>query len=505
MASGDAAATTWQSEDRRRRLRRRGLTGIPAPVQPTERPAWETRYTAVLVALDLVAILVAGLVAAQVRFAGSEDAALRGVRYEILAVLAAPVWVLSIAASRGYEKRFLGVGSDEFRRVFDASVRLLALVATVAFAFRIELARGFVAVALPLGTALLLAGRHAARLVLHRLRSAGKAVHRVVVVGARDTVVDAVAQLDRTPHAGLSVVGVCVPDPENPVSVNGRDVPALGVPIDAALRVSAVRADTVVVAGGWAMGAEGVRRLAWQLEGTGVDLVVAPSITNVAGPRISIRPVAGLPLLHVEEPDFTGVRRVVKESIDRVLASLMLLTASPLLALAALAVKIGSRGPVFYTQERVGRGERVFCIWKLRTMYVDADNRLAELTDRNDGSGPLFKMRQDPRVTPVGRLMRRISFDEVPQLWNVICGDMSLVGPRPPLPSEVAGYGRDVRRRLLVKPGLTGLWQVSGRSDLTWEESVRLDLHYVENWSPALDLQILYRTFGAVIRGRGAY
>ncbi|HEU0131829.1 MAG TPA: sugar transferase [Mycobacteriales bacterium] len=491
---------------RERRLRRAGDADpsvIPEPVVPPRpRPAWESTYTLALVVVDAALISVAGYVALR---GYTDGQALEGVPYTLIAAALAPVWVLVLTLSRAYEARFVGIGSDEFRRVFDASVRLLAAVATVAFTFRLPLSRGFVGVAFPLGTLLLLLGRYGARRVLHRLRDHGRAVHRVVVVGARDSVEHVVKQACDARHAGMLVVGVCVPDPERDLELDGVTYPALCVPADAARCVASVDADTVAVAGGWAMGAEGVRRLAWQLEGSGVDLVVAPSLTNVAGPRITIRPVAGLPLLHVEEPEFTGVRRLFKGAVDRTLATLVLVLASPLLLVVAVAVFLTDRGPVFFRQERVGQNGRSFRIWKFRSMYVDAEARRAELEERNEVDDVLFKMRRDPRVTPVGRILRRFSLDELPQVWNVVRGDMSLVGPRPPLPSEVARYGSDVRRRLLVKPGLTGLWQVSGRSDLTWEESVRLDLHYVENWSVALDAMILWKTVGAVLRGRGAY
>lgn len=475
---------------------------VPDPVaEPRPRPGWEATYALSLVVLDAALISFAGYVALD-RFGQST---VDGIPYALLAMLLAPVWIVVLAVSRAYESRFVGVGSDEFRRVFDASVRLLAAVATVAFVFKVPLSRRFVGVAFPLGTVLLLLGRYAARRVLHRLRQQGRAVHDVLVVGSRDAVEGVVRQICDTPHAGLRVVGACVPDTERAVVVEQVTVPVYGLPVDAAQAVAAAKADTVVVAGGWAMGADGVRRLAWQLEGSGVDLVVAPSLTNVAGPRITIRPVAGLPLLHVDEPEFTGFRRVFKGVLDRALASLFLLAASPVLLLVAVAVKVTDRGPVLFGQERVGKDGRTFRIWKFRSMYVGADERVDELAERNEKGDVLFKIRRDPRVTPVGRWLRRFSIDEVPQLWNVVTGDMSLVGPRPPLPREVAKYGYDTRRRLLVKPGLTGLWQVSGRSDLTWEESVRLDLHYVENWSVAMDAMILWKTVGAVLRGRGAY
>jgi exopolysaccharide biosynthesis polyprenyl glycosylphosphotransferase len=487
-----------------RRARARGASGdaVPAPVAaPAARQAWESTYALSLVLLDAALISIAGYVALD-RFG---DSGADGVPYGLLAALLAPVWVAVLAVGRAYESRYVGIGSDEFRRVFDASIRLLAAVATGAFVFEVPLSRGFVGVAFPLGTVLLLLGRYGARRVLHRLRQRGRAAHRVLVVGARDAVQAVVRQMADAPHAGMYVVGACVPDTEEPVRVRDREIPVYGTPADAAQVLGAAGADTVAIAGGWAMGADGVRRLAWQLEGSGVALVVAPSLTNVAGPRITIRPVAGLPLLHVDEPEFTGFRRVFKGVLDRTLAASMLLLASPVLLLVAIAVKATDRGPVLFGQERIGQNGKAFRIWKFRSMYVGADERVDELAGANEKDDVLFKIRRDPRVTPVGRWLRRFSVDEVPQLWNVVKGDMSLVGPRPPLPREVAQYASDTRRRLLVKPGLTGLWQVSGRSDLTWEESVRLDLHYVENWSVAMDAMILWKTFGAVLRGRGAY
>jgi len=265
-----------------------------------------------------------------------------------------------------------------------------------------------------------------------------------------------------------------------------------------------VGADTVAVAGSGALGDHGLRRLAWSLEGLPVDLLVAPGLTDVAGPRVAIRPVDGVPLLQVDAPQFTGWRRVAKGAFDRVLASTTLLVLAVPLALVALAVRLTSSGPACYRQTRVGRGGRTFRIWKFRTMHVGADQIQHDMT-HNDADGVLFKLRADPRVTRLGRVLRRWSIDELPQLWNVVCGDMSLVGPRPPVPAEVERYAEDVHRRLLVKPGLTGLWQVSGRSNLSWEECVRLDLRYVENWSVTLDIVIMARTITAVLRADGAY
>jgi exopolysaccharide biosynthesis polyprenyl glycosylphosphotransferase len=226
---------------------------------------------------------------------------------------------------------------------------------------------------------------------------------------------------------------------------------------------------------------------------------------EVAGPRLNVSGVLGMPLLRVTAPRFTGGRRLVKEAVDRLASAAMLALFSPLLLVIAVAIKVNDRGPVIYRQRRVGRDGDTFTMLKFRTMITDADKVRRELEAENEAAGPLFKMRKDPRITRVGSLLRRYSLDELPQLLNVLSGKMSLVGPRPPLPEETEKYAPAARRRLLVKPGLTGLWQVSGRSDLTWDQSIRLDLRYVEDWSLALDMVILWKTFRAVVGGEGAY
>jgi len=248
-----------------------------------------------------------------------------------------------------------------------------------------------------------------------------------------------------------------------------------------------------------------LRALAWELEKTDTDLCVAPALLDVAGPRTTIRPVAGLPLLHVDHPEFTGARRVIKAGFDRAFASLVLLLTAPLLLAAMLAIWLADGDPALFRQTRVGKDGKVFTVYKFRTMVMDAEERKAELAEHNEHDGLMFKIRSDPRITKVGRWLRRWSIDELPQLVNVLLGDMSLVGPRPALPEEADLYADHVRRRLMVKPGLTGLWQVNGRANLTWDESVRLDLRYVENWSFVLDLQILWKTVSAVLSGSGAY
>jgi exopolysaccharide biosynthesis polyprenyl glycosylphosphotransferase len=274
---------------------------------------------------------------------------------------------------------------------------------------------------------------------------------------------------------------------------------------EAALVVNWTSADTVAVLACPEMDGFALRRLAWQLEKDDTDLVVAPALTDVAGPRTSIRPVAGLPLLHVDHPELTGVRQLVKSLFDRLVALIAVVVLSPVLVIVPIAIRMTSPGRALFKQTRVGKDGQEFTVFKFRTMVPDAERRKVDLLERNENDGVLFKIKNDPRITGIGAWLRRYSLDELPQLFNVLRGDMSLVGPRPPLPEEVARYGDDVRRRLVVRPGMTGLWQVSGRAELSWEESVRLDLRYVENWSLSLDLQILWKTWSAVARGSGAY
>ncbi|MFI6599050.1 sugar transferase [Nonomuraea sp. NPDC050536] len=420
--------------------------------------------------------------------------------YLVLSAVLPLVWVAAVALNRAYEPRMIGIGSEEFRRVVQCGVALIATMAIGSYLTKTDVARGYVVLALPLVTLLTLIFRYGLRRSLHRRRAAGACLRRVVAVGHRAAVDELVQRFRREPYHGMRVVAACLPDPARGL-VGG--VPVAGDFTDVPLVVGQVDADTVAVLACPEMDGLALRRLAWRLERTHTELVVAPALMEVAGPRTTIRPAAGLPLLHVEHPELAGARKLVKSVFDRVVAFGLLVLLAPLLVGLAVAVRMTSQGPALFRQTRVGRDGRPFTIVKFRTMRPDAERQKIALV--SEGDGRLFKIRNDPRVTPLGARMRRHSLDELPQLINVLLGHMSLVGPRPPLPEEVARYGDDVRRRLLVRPGLTGLWQVSGRSDLSWEESVRLDLRYVENWSLMLDLQILWKTWSAVARGQGAY
>jgi len=413
------------------------------------------------------------------------------------------LWIMILHLVGSFEPRSLSVGAEEFKRITRATLRTFACVAMVQYIFEVEMSRWLVALLLPIGFALLTVSVQLNRLRLHRLRRAGAASYSILAVGNRETVRDLAVELQRAPFAGLRIVGACVPADEGTEPITDG-IPVLGAPQDAGVVAEASHIDVVAATSGAGLPTSLLRELGWQLEGTGRKLLVAPGIVNVAGPRISVVPVAGVPLVWVDEPAFTGGRRLVKRSFDRVVASVLLLLASPLLLAVAVAIRLDSRGPVLFRQWRTGLHGEPFRVWKFRSMYTDAEQQRLAMDAHNDSDGHLFKIENDPRITRVGSFIRRWSLDELPQLLNVLFGSMSLVGPRP-LPVADSNYEGRARRRLLVLPGITGLWQVSGRSRTTWEEATRLDLYYVENWSLSLDLVILARTLVVVVRGEGAY
>ena len=461
--------------------------------------AWLSRTLAVLVAWEALAAALTGGLA----ILGRQHVTF-GSPLLLAAIALVPAWPLVLGLAGAYSVRHIGTGSGEYRAVLRAGVVLLALVGFTSYAGMLELSRGLVVLGVPGLVLATLLGRVAVRRHLRRLWSRGTALRRVLLVGRGRSVLELAAQLQRERFAGLVVVAACVTESDRERVERSRGIPVGG--LDDVLDMAARHdVDTVAVTSSSETAADYLRRLSWQLEGTDLELLVAPGLVEVAGPRLHIRPLEGLPLLVVEQPRFEGWPRVVKGAVDRVLAGLALLVLAPVLAAIAVAVGLSSPGPVLYRQQRIGLNGHPFWMFKFRSMVVGADSERSALQDQNISDGLLFKIRSDPRVTPVGRWLRRYSLDELPQLLNVLNGSMSLVGPRPPLPGEVARYDSSVSRRLLVKPGLTGLWQISGRSDLPWEEAVRLDLRYVENWSLALDALILWKTGRAVLSSSGAY
>jgi exopolysaccharide biosynthesis polyprenyl glycosylphosphotransferase len=414
-------------------------------------------------------------------------------------------WLVMLGLFNTREPSVLGSGAIEYKRVVHASAMAFGLLAIVFVLFQWQGIRTQLFFALPVGLITLVVGRWLWRRWLVRQRSFGLYASRTIVVGDRDDVEYVIRRLGTGGELGYLVVGAAVQDEE--IDTLTVDTTSYVVMQGASwvAQAGALEADTIIVASQPSGDPEYIKRLAWQVEGTAAELVLSSRIADVAGPRMSLRPVEGLPLIHVKIPTFEGGAHLFKRALDIFTAVVALAVFAPIMAAIAVAIKVDSPGPAFFRQRRVGRDGREFSIVKFRTMRVGAEEQLSALQDANEGSGPLFKLRDDPRVTRVGRFLRRYSLDEFPQFWNVVLGDMSVVGPRPPLPSEVTAYDGTVFRRLYIKPGITGPWQVGGRSDLSWEESVRLDLRYVENWSVLDDIIIMWRTAKAMVRPTGAY
>jgi exopolysaccharide biosynthesis polyprenyl glycosylphosphotransferase len=481
--------------------------GVPRTnwLRPVPRLAtWYRPYAMLLVVLDYAATALASLTAIAIFEQADSGFEVSPQVFTLVAYVGLPLgWLIILWSHGAYDRRYLGIGAEEYKRVFRTSITAAASVTVLSFALKIDLSRLSVGTALVGSLLYIMIGRWLARRLLVVIRGRGRAVHRVLLVGTYAEASDVFAAVTRVPGAGLVPVGIHLTEgyaqsraANAPVPVfAGRDVLSLVRDLDA---------DTIAVCGSARSEPGELRRLAWQLEGTGIDLVVAPQLTDIAGPRVHIRPVEGLPLLHVEEPTLSGMAWLCKNVMDRVVAAVLLVLLSPLFLVISLMIRFGDGAKALFQQARVGREGKIFKVVKFRTMYPDAEDRLAHLVDRNESDGLLFKIKDDPRITPVGRLLRKTSLDELPQLINVVKGEMSLVGPRP-LPADDGDFLGDVRRRLLVRPGMTGLWQVSGRSELSWDDAVRLDLYYVDNWSLAFDLVILWRTVGVVFGRRGAY
>lgn len=479
----------------------------------TRARAWQREYSRQLIATDFMAIAASVLlgqvlfvgVDADVSIASSSWPSQLDVSYPIVSLCLIALWMTSLHFFATRDVKIIGFGTDEYRRLVDCTLRLFGGVAIFMFLFKWELGRGYFLAALPLGLALLVVSRMAWRRWLRARRRNGESLHRALLVGDRSKSETVMSTIARDPDAGIQVIGALTKggtvDPDL-----ASNVPILGTFHDVVAVVEALHVDTIIITGSDDLGASEMRRLGWSLEEKDVDVIVAPSLTDIAGPRIHTRPVAGLPLIHVEYPRFEGRKRVSKRAFDVIGSVCLLVLAFPLMVLVAIAVKATSPGPVFYRQERVGLRGDVFGMWKFRSMVVGADDRLKSLLDEQGTSAtPLFKINNDPRITPVGAFLRRYSLDELPQFFNVLMGSMSLVGPRPQVAAEVALYDDAARRRLFMKPGITGLWQVSGRSNTSWEDAIRLDLFYVENWSLTVDITILYRTVQAVRKAEGAH
>jgi exopolysaccharide biosynthesis polyprenyl glycosylphosphotransferase len=491
-----------------------GLARFTAAVPARQRFAvWSLRYLLLLAGVDA---LIGGATAALVASMSATLYAYQAM--PLLCVIGLLFWPTAVGFSRGYRRARIGVGFDEFRVVMLAGIVIVAASALPA-GFLANPREGLdlsqtavspllallrvVVVGAPIAVVLSLIARLLARKLLHRLQTQGRSIRHIVVAGSSAAAQQLTERIQREPHGGLKVIGLCLPAEELPQPVIDG-IPVLGNLDQAGDLVRELGCDAVVVTSDDATRYGYLRKLAWSVEGAGVEVLIDPGLEEVAGPRLNIRPVTGFPLVHVAEPQFTGWRRLVKRLSDVVLACVGLIVIAPAMLLMAAIVKLQDGGPVIFRQMRVGRGGKLFTMLKFRSMVVDAEARKIDLVAMNEGHGALFKLRDDPRITSFGKFLRDFSLDELPQLFNVLRGSMSLVGPRPHLAQEVAQMPYEAHRRSLVTPGLTGLWQVSGRSDLEEEDAIKLDLRYVENWSLTLDLCILWKTVSAVLARRGA-
>lgn len=472
---------------------------------------WRVRYAQKVWIVDAIIVIWAAVGAHVLSFGLEPDQTITGARstpYLLLTIVLPLVWWIMLEMWDSRVPRILGAGLEEYKRVVTASAWLFGAMAIFSYAFQIQVARGYVAIAFPVGVIGLVAGRWILRQHLSLDRTGGKSMSRLLIVGNTTAVSHLVKAFERHPLAGYEPVGSYHPGGNADQSHAPTTIPILGTESSVSGIMAAVqecRADTVALSGGNSLHPNITRRLGWALADNNIALIVAPALTDIAGPRIHTQPIAGLPLIHVTTPKLEGGKRVAKRAFDMFGAGLLILLLSPLFAVLALLTKASSPGPVFYKQERVGVRGKAFKMIKFRSMVPDADLQLAELLKaQGTADKPLFKVENDPRITPIGRVLRRYSLDELPQLFNVLLGSMSLVGPRPQRDGEVALYDDDAKRRLYVQPGMSGLWQVSGRSNLSWEESIRLDLYYVENWSLTTDIAILLKTAKAVVSSTGA-
>ncbi|MGC5224165.1 sugar transferase [Micromonospora sp. DT81.3] len=484
-----------------------GTTVAPRVLPALERRRlWERRYSRLLALTDSVIVLLVSALPGALDLLLTPVVAGDVLNVARVTALTTPVWLVMLAAFHTRSTQIVGSGSTEYKRVAHATGFAFGILAILFIVFQWQGVREQLIVALPIGLVGLLVGRWSWRKWLIRQRRFGHYATRTLIAGKPKDVEYVIRSLTRDGNLGYTVLGAATTQPTpDELTVDGRAYRVVGTMDTVAVHARELGADSIVVASRPDDDPDFIRRLSWDLEGTAAELILSSPLTDVAGPRISLRPIDGLPLIHVRIPTFEGGIHMLKRAMDVFVAILALIPVAMVTPLIALLIKLDDGGPTFFHQVRIGRDGREFRILKFRTMRTTAEQELAALRDANEGSGPLFKLKRDPRITRVGAVLRKFSLDELPQFWNVLRGEMSVVGPRPPLPSEITAYDGTVYRRLYIKPGITGLWQVSGRSDLSWDESVRLDLRYVENWSVMSDLMIMWRTAQAMVRPKGAY
>ena len=462
---------------------------------------WRRRWVPKIASgsLDVVAVFVAMMAAYRLGDAAAGADAPSANGYLLFGLAMLPIWLAIFARYGLYTLSRITSRAQEYRQLFHAVVVGIVATSLADYAFNLHLARRWVALTWVFALILVSADREVSRRIFKRMRMRGRMMRPVLVVGANAEGQAIADMLDARPWLGYRVLGFT-----DDVSVSDESRPVFGPTsrtLDIALELSA----TGVVVATTAIGADTCNNLARELVEAGVHVELSSTLRDVASQRLLVRPLGRYPVVCLRPVRRAGWRGVAKRSTDIVIAAVGLIVLAPLMAIVAVAIKLDSPGPVFFRQRRIGKDGRSFTIVKFRTMCVDAELRLAELESRNQASGPLFKIRDDPRTTRVGRFLRRFSIDEVPQLWNVLRDEMSMVGPRPALPSEAAKWVPRTRDRLLVKPGLTGMWQVNGRSNASFAEYEQLDLYYVDNWSLITDLLIILRTVPILLSHKGAY
>lgn len=475
---------------------------------------WKESYRTRLVLVDSLVVFGAVALGQFGRFglfATAQDAdTVTLSRLTLTSLILATAWLAALSLIESRDISLVGVGSEEYRRVVSATMWVFGAAAMVSLVLHTQVSRGYLIIALPVGLAGLVLGRHLLRRNLIKRRNRGEFINRVLVLGSVESVEVLCTHLGRSTPAGYSVAAACIPGFKGSVgehiSTAAGMIPILGdqESVEVALRMTGV--DALAVAAVEHLGRENLRKLAWRLDSLGVDMIVMPGMTDVVGPRLKMRSIDNLPLLHIARPRHDGPSKYGKRLFDLIFGTAALAAALPLIIVVAIAIKLDDGGPVFFRQVRVGYQGRLFRIVKFRTMTVDAEARKAqERTSAGPAARVFFKSAEDSRITRLGKFLRATSIDEIPQILNVLAGSMSIVGPRPLVLGEGESVENFVQRRALVNPGMTGLWQVSGRSDVSDDERIRLDHSYVDNWSVVQDLVIVWKTLRAVLKREGAY
>ncbi|MGE0878224.1 MAG: sugar transferase [Acidimicrobiia bacterium] len=497
---------TRASDARARTLRSATLPSAPPPKPET--PFWR-RPLPVKVGLAVVDLVVVfGAMAgalALLRSAGKLGGSSPTSHYVLLAAGSLPIWLGSMMRSRLYTARYLTRHSDEARRVLHATAGGAIGLAVLAYFLHMTIGRSFVVGSFVVATVLLGFEREMARLWFRRRRHRGHSSRRVVIVGGNAEALHLHHMLSVDPSLGYEIVGFVDDAPEDRSAVRRNHSHRVLGTVEQTLRAVLDTGANGVIVATTAMDLATSNRLIRELTDAGIHVELSSTLVDIAPQRLTVRPLGRIPVVYIEPVQRHGWRAVAKRGFDVGVASFGLVITSPVLAAAAIAIKLDSSGPVFFRQQRIGRNGVPFNVLKLRTMVHDAEHKIIELRRHNEADGPLFKMRNDPRVTRIGKWLRATSLDELPQLINVLRNEMSLVGPRPALASEMDHWDAPLHGRLRVKPGITGMWQVNGRSNASFDDYARLDLYYVDNWSLVTDLAILVKTVPTVILRHGAF